>query len=207
VACTCACAAADDAESRKRAARGFTPRIVRRHAPPALIHGKRGRANENGGPSARHRRSEEHTSELQSRENLVCRLLLEKKKPMTGQYGHFSVYAPEPVPYAIDRYTKEALRLLGVVERRLAGRASLTGDYPCTDMAAYPWIIVYARVPLDLAPFPEVRCWQAAIAARPATQRAYALSKQVNPAAGAFFFNAAAAALIYTLSLHDALPI
>ncbi|MBJ6985085.1 glutathione S-transferase N-terminal domain-containing protein [Luteimonas sp. MC1750] len=105
--------------------------------------------------------------------------------PMTGQYGHFSVYAPEPVPYAIDRYTKEALRLLGVLERRLAGRAFIAGDYSIADMAAYPWINVYDRAPLDLAPFPEVRRWQAAIAARPATQRAYALSKQVNPAAGA----------------------
>ncbi|MBJ6979069.1 glutathione S-transferase N-terminal domain-containing protein [Luteimonas sp. MC1895] len=105
--------------------------------------------------------------------------------PMTGQYGHFSVYAPEPVPYAIDRYTKEALRLLGVLERRLAGRAFIAGDYSIADMAAYPWINVYDRAPLDLASFPEVRRWQAAIAARPATQRAYALSKQVNPAAGA----------------------
>ena len=105
--------------------------------------------------------------------------------PMTGQYGHFSVYAPEPVPYAIDRYTKEALRLLGVLDRRLAGRGFIAGDdYSIADMAAYPWINVYDRAPLDLAPFPEVRRWQAAIAARPATQRAYALSKQVNPAAG-----------------------
>ncbi|WP_133000268.1 glutathione binding-like protein [Luteimonas arsenica] len=105
--------------------------------------------------------------------------------PMTGQYGHFNVYAPEKIPYAIERYTKEVQRLLGVLDKRLAGRAFITGDdYTIADMAAYPWINVYDKAPLDLGPFPEVRRWQAAIAARPATQRAYALSKQVNPDAG-----------------------
>ncbi|MCA0392706.1 MAG: glutathione S-transferase C-terminal domain-containing protein [Proteobacteria bacterium] len=101
--------------------------------------------------------------------------------PMTGQYGHFTVYAPEKIPYAIDRYTREALRLLGVLDRQLAGRAFITGDdYTIADMAAYPWINPYDKAPLDLAPFAEVRRWHAAIAARPATQRAYALGKQVS---------------------------
>ncbi|MGY0651930.1 glutathione S-transferase N-terminal domain-containing protein [Luteimonas sp. A537] len=105
--------------------------------------------------------------------------------PMTGQYGHFNVYAPEKIPYAIDRYRKEAQRLLGVLDRRLAGRAFITGDdYGIADMAAYPWINAYASAPLDMQPFPEVLRWQAAIAARPATGRAYALAKQVNPDAG-----------------------
>jgi GST-like protein len=105
--------------------------------------------------------------------------------PMTGQYGHFNVYAPEPIPYAIDRYTRETERLLGVLDRRLAGRAFIAGDeYTIADMAAYPWINVYDKAPLDMEPFPQVRRWQAVIAARPATQRAYALSEQVNPDAG-----------------------
>ena len=105
--------------------------------------------------------------------------------PMTGQYGHFTVYAPEPIPYAIDRYTKEAQRLLGVLDTRLAGREFIAGgEYSIADMAAYPWINAYERAPLDLEPYPALRRWQAAIAARPATQRAYALSKQVNPDAG-----------------------
>ena len=105
--------------------------------------------------------------------------------PMSGQYGHFLVYAPEKVPYAIERYTKEVQRLLGVLDRRLAGRAFIAGDdYTIADMAAHPWINAYDSAPIDMAPFPEVRRWQAAIAARPATQRAYALSKQVNPDAG-----------------------
>ena len=105
--------------------------------------------------------------------------------PMTGQYGHFHVYAPEDIAYARTRYANEANRLLGVLDKRLSGRAFIAGDdYTIADMAAYPWISPYDKAPLDLAPFAEVRRWQAAIRARPATQRAYALAKQVNPAAG-----------------------
>lgn len=105
--------------------------------------------------------------------------------PMSGQYGHFNVYAPERLPYAIERYTKEVQRLLGVLDRRLAGRAFITGDdYGIADMASWPWIDAYERAPMDLAPFPEVRRWQAAIAARPATVRAMALSSEVNPNLG-----------------------
>lgn len=102
--------------------------------------------------------------------------------PMTGQYGHFNVYAPEKIPYAIERYTKEAERLLGVLDRRLEGRAFIAGDdYTIADMAAYPWISPYDKAPIDLAPFAEVRRWHAAIAARPATQRAYAKADEVRP--------------------------
>lgn len=105
--------------------------------------------------------------------------------PMTGQYGHFNVYAPEKIPYAIDRYTREANRLLGVLDKRLQGRAFLLGDdYTIADMASYPWIDPYKTAPIDLDPYPEVRRWCAAIRARPATGRAYALTKQVNPQAG-----------------------
>jgi GST-like protein len=95
--------------------------------------------------------------------------------PMTGQYGHFHVYAPEPIEYARDRYEREALRLLGVLDKRLAGRAFIAGDeYTIADMACYPWISPYTKAPLDLEPFADVRRWQAAIRARPATERAYA---------------------------------
>lgn len=105
--------------------------------------------------------------------------------PMTGQYGHFNVYAPEKIPYAIDRYTREAHRLLGVLDKQLAGHAFLLGkDYSIADMACYPWIDPYKTVPIDLTPYAEVRRWCAAIRERPATQRAYALTKQVNPQAG-----------------------
>jgi GST-like protein len=105
--------------------------------------------------------------------------------PMTGQYGHFHVYAPEEIPYARDRYRKEAERLLSVLDKRLAARAFIAGDdYSIADMASYPWISPYDKAPLDLAPFANVRRWQAAIRERPATQRAYALTRQVNPDAG-----------------------
>jgi GST-like protein len=106
--------------------------------------------------------------------------------PMTGQYGHFHVYAPEDIGYAKDRYRTEVERLLGVLDRRLDGRDFIAGaGYSIADMATYPWIDPYAKAPLDLQPFANVRRWRDAIAARPATERAYALAKQVNPAAGA----------------------
>jgi GST-like protein len=105
--------------------------------------------------------------------------------PMTGQYGHFHVYAPEQIPYAKERYAKEAERLLGVLDTRLRGRAFIVDDeYTIADMAAYPWINAYDQAPIDMTPFPEVQRWHAAIAERPATRRAYALAKEVNPDAG-----------------------
>ena len=105
--------------------------------------------------------------------------------PMTGQHGHFSVYAPEKIPYAIERYTREAERLLDVLDRRLAGREFIAGDYSIADMACYPWVDPYSKAPLDLEPFAEVRRWRDAIAARPATKRAYARGPEVNPKSGA----------------------
>ncbi|HET8897935.1 MAG TPA: glutathione S-transferase N-terminal domain-containing protein [Rhodanobacteraceae bacterium] len=102
--------------------------------------------------------------------------------PMTGQHGHFSVYAPEPIPYAMERYSREALRLLGVLDQRLKGRAFIAGDdYTIADMACFPWINPYGKAPLDLAPFAELRRWQAVVAARPATQRALARGDAVSP--------------------------
>jgi GST-like protein len=106
--------------------------------------------------------------------------------PMTGQYGHFNVYAPERIPYAIERYTKETQRLLGVLDRQLAGRAFIAGDdYSIADMACYPWINPYTKAPLDLTPFAQVQRWHAAIAARPATLRAYAKGEAIRPASAA----------------------
>lgn len=105
--------------------------------------------------------------------------------PMTGQHGHFSNYAPEKIPYAMERYRRESGRLLGVLDQRLQGRPFIAGDdYSIADMACYPWINPYAKAPLDLQPFAEVRRWHAAIAARPATVRAYARDREVNPATG-----------------------
>ncbi|RPE79892.1 glutathione binding-like protein [Vulcaniibacterium tengchongense] len=101
--------------------------------------------------------------------------------PMTGQYGHFHVYAPEPIEYARDRYKREALRLLGVLDKRLADREFVAGDaYSIADMAIYPWIDPYKKAPLDLSPFANLRRWHAAVAARPATGRAYAVAERFD---------------------------
>ena len=113
--------------------------------------------------------------------------------PMTGQHGHFSVYAPEAIPYAQERYRREARRLLRVLDTHLRGREFIAGDYGIADMACHPWIDPYDKAPLDLEPFAEVRRWHAAIAARPAVQRAYALSKAVNRDAGTPLSDAMAA--------------
>ncbi|KPN17298.1 glutathione S-transferase [Xanthomonas sp. Mitacek01] len=105
--------------------------------------------------------------------------------PMTGQYGHFNVYAPEKIPYAIERYTNEANRLLQVLDTHLKGRDFIAGNaYSIADMATYPWIGVYDKAPIDMTPYPQVQRWHAAIKARPATARAYAKAKTVNPDAG-----------------------
>lgn len=101
--------------------------------------------------------------------------------PMAGQNHHFSIYAPEKLPYAIDRYVKETSRLYGVLNKRLAGRDFILGkQYTIADMAAYPWIIPQ-RQGQDIDDFPNLRRWHAAIRTRPATTRAYARAKEVNP--------------------------
>ncbi|MCD2315675.1 glutathione S-transferase N-terminal domain-containing protein [Sphingomonas sp. IC-11] len=101
--------------------------------------------------------------------------------PMLGQNHHFRNYAPEKVPYAIERYLKETNRLYGVLDRRLADRPYVAGErYSIADMASYPWILPEAQGQ-DLADFPNVARWHADIKARPATERAYAKGKEVQP--------------------------
>lgn len=100
--------------------------------------------------------------------------------PMAGQNHHFSHYAPEKVPYAIERYVKETSRLYGVLNKRLEGRRFiLGGSYSIADMACYPWIIP-DRQGQDMANFPNLARWQEEIRSRPATTRAYARGKEVN---------------------------
>ncbi|HUJ01502.1 MAG TPA: glutathione binding-like protein [Usitatibacter sp.] len=104
--------------------------------------------------------------------------------PMAGQNHHFASYAPEKIPYAIERYVKETSRLYAVLDKRLAGRGFIAGrEYTIADMACYPWIIP-DRQGQDIENFPNLKRWHASIKARPATARAYALVKQVNPNAG-----------------------
>jgi GST-like protein len=101
--------------------------------------------------------------------------------PMAGQNGHFTQYAPERIPYAIDRYVKETNRLYGVLNKQLADRQYVAGDYSIADMASYPWIVPHERHGQNLAEFPHLQRWFEAIKARPATQRAYERAKEINP--------------------------
>ncbi|MGZ8138261.1 glutathione binding-like protein [Bordetella bronchiseptica] len=93
--------------------------------------------------------------------------------PMAGQNGHFNVYAPEKVPYAIERYTAETARLYDVMDRRLAEREFLAGEYSIADIACYPWVVPHEAHGQKMAHFPHLSRWFEAIAARPATARAY----------------------------------
>lgn len=94
--------------------------------------------------------------------------------PMAGQNGHFNVYAPEKIPYAMERYTRETARLYGVLDHRLADREFMAGDYSIADMASYPWIVPYENHKQKLEDFPHVKRWFETIAARPAVVKAYA---------------------------------
>jgi len=101
--------------------------------------------------------------------------------PMAGQNHHFNRYAPEKLPYAIERYVKETARLYAVMNKRLADREFLADDYSIADMACYPWVVPHEAQGQRLADFPHLQRWFQAIATRPATQRAYARAEEVNP--------------------------
>lgn len=98
--------------------------------------------------------------------------------PMLGQNHHFAIYAPEKIPYAIDRYVNETSRLYAVLDRRLQGRDFIAGDYSIADMACYPWIVPWKRQGQNLDDYPNLRRWFDAIRARPATERAYERGKE-----------------------------
>ncbi len=102
--------------------------------------------------------------------------------PMAGQNHHFSKFAKERIPYAIQRYVDETARLYGVLDKHLADRAFVAGEqYSIADMAIYPWIVPHAWQSQNLDDFPAVKRWFDVIAARPATVRAYDLVKRFNP--------------------------
>src|SRR5690606_37491157 len=100
--------------------------------------------------------------------------------PMAGQNHHFNTYAQDKIPYAIDRYVRETGRLYGVLNKRLADREFIAGDYSIADMACYPWIVPHERQNQNLDDFPHLKRWFDAIAARPATLRAYEKAQQIN---------------------------
>jgi len=100
--------------------------------------------------------------------------------PMAGQNHHFAIYAPEKLPYAITRYVNETNRLYGVLNKKLADREFIAGDYSIADMACYPWIVPYERHGQNLENFPHLKRWFEAIRARPATVRAYDRAKEFS---------------------------
>ena len=103
--------------------------------------------------------------------------------PMAGQNHHFGLYAPEKLPYAIDRYVRETGRLYAVLNKKLAKSEFIVGEYTIADMASYPWIRP-ERQQQNIDDFPHLKRWKEAIQARPATVRAYARAKEINPSAG-----------------------
>lgn len=103
--------------------------------------------------------------------------------PMAGQNHHFGNFAPEKIPYAINRYVNETGRLYGVLNKQLQGRDFIAGEYSIADMACFPWIAAYTRQQIDIHQFPNVKRWFNTIHQREATQRAYKLSEELNPKA------------------------
>jgi len=102
--------------------------------------------------------------------------------PMLGQAHHFRKYAPHPIEYAIDRYTKEAHRIYSVINRRLASSAYLAGEhYSLADIATYPWLRPYRWQGQDLDEWPDLKRWYLAVRKRPAVQRGLAvLSEKID---------------------------
>lgn len=100
--------------------------------------------------------------------------------PMAGQAHHFREYAPERVEYGIQRYTAEVGRLYGVLDRRLADRPFVAGEYSIADMAIFPWIAPWEKQGQQLGDFPNVQRWFAEVAARPAVARGRSVGKELG---------------------------
>jgi GSH-dependent disulfide-bond oxidoreductase len=101
--------------------------------------------------------------------------------PMAGQSNHFNVYAKEKLPYAMQRYSNETGRLFGVLNKLLADREFMAGDYSIADMASYPWTVSWQNHNLNIDDFPNLKRWQTTIAARPAVISAYAQAGERKP--------------------------
>lgn len=102
--------------------------------------------------------------------------------PMAGQAGHFRQFAPETIPYAIERYTGEVARLYGVMNRRLQGRDYLASKYSIADIACFGWIAQHQAQGQNLAAFPHLKGWFERLSARPAVQRGLAVGKDLRAA-------------------------
>jgi GST-like protein len=101
--------------------------------------------------------------------------------PMLGQHGHFALYAPEKIPYAIERYRDEAARLYRVLDAQLGKTgAYLAGDYSIADIACFPWTMTHKAQGFTLDDYPNVRRWYAEVRARPQVQAGLAIGKFVK---------------------------
>lgn len=100
--------------------------------------------------------------------------------PMAGQNHHFVQYAPEKLPYAMNRYIKETERLYDVLDKRLSGREFIADAYSIADMACYPWIVPHEKQQQNIASFSNLHRWFETINARPAVVRAYAKVEEIN---------------------------
>lgn len=100
--------------------------------------------------------------------------------PMAGQAHHFRQYAPAKIDYGIERYTNEVNRLYGVMDRRLADRDFLAGDYSIADMASWPWVVPYKNQGQDLDDFPNLKKWFERVGNRPAVQRGFAVGRDLR---------------------------
>lgn len=107
--------------------------------------------------------------------------------PMLGQHGHFALYATEKLPYAIERYRNEALRLYGVMDRRLEGRDWLAArQYTIADMACFPWIQTWKAQGIPIGEYPHVRAWYERLKQRPALRRGMDLMRAGMAPSGQF---------------------
>ena len=101
--------------------------------------------------------------------------------PMAGQNHHFNTYAPEKIPYAMERYIKETARLYGVLNKQLDGKEWVAADqYTIADIAIYPWIVPYKMQSQDLNDFPHLKKWFEKMQKRPAVIRAYEMAKKIQ---------------------------
>ncbi len=101
--------------------------------------------------------------------------------PMLGQNHHFLQYAPEKIPYAIERYVNETTRLYNVLNKQLGQHEFIAGEYSIADMASFPWVLGFENQRQDIKNFPHIKRWLTTVGQRPAVRRAYDIAATVNP--------------------------
>ena len=123
------------------------------------------------------------SNELRARSQVQSWLMWQMagQGPMAGQAGHFRNYAPEKIPYSIERYSREINRLYGVLDGRLDGREFIAGDYSIADIACWPWILFRSHHGVALENYPQISRWFGALGARPAVKRAIAEVEVAQP--------------------------